>query len=152
MTNERPAAIASLPPIEKQIDLSGIRNGSKPTIRLDPPAEIALKKLHYRATMLKPRDVFDISVTDAIDGDALIANLHEVAEKKDDLLRRLFDATQEDGDRGRARSACYNIRPLLCVNASRITAGPEMSKLVNPRSRGASEGRPGSECPPPSTR
>jgi hypothetical protein len=80
------AAISSLPPVEKQINLTGIRKESKPTIRLDPPAEIALKKLHYRATMLKPRDVFDISVTDAIDGDALIANLHEVADKKDDLL------------------------------------------------------------------
>jgi hypothetical protein len=89
------APISSLPPIEKQIDLTGIRKGSKPTIRLDPPVEIALKKLHYRATMLKPRDVFDISVVNAIDGDALIANLHEVAEKKNDLLRRL-DAIKED--------------------------------------------------------
>ena len=83
------APISSLPPIERQIDLTGIRNGSKPAIRLDPPAEIALKKLHYRASMLKPRDVFDISVIDAIAGDTLAANLHEVAEKKDDLLRRL---------------------------------------------------------------
>jgi len=39
--------------------------------------------------MLKPRDIFDISVIDAIDGDVLIANLHEVAAKKNDLLRRL---------------------------------------------------------------
>ena len=45
--------------------------------------------------MLKPRDVFGISVTDAIDGDALIANMHEVAEKKDDLLSRL-DHIKED--------------------------------------------------------
>jgi hypothetical protein len=45
--------------------------------------------------MLKPRDVFDISVIDAIDGGALVANLHEVAEKKNDLLRRL-DAIKED--------------------------------------------------------
>jgi hypothetical protein len=89
------APISSLPPIEKQIDLTGIRKGLKPTIRLDPPAEIALKKLHYRATMLKSRDLFDISVIDTIDGDTLIANLHEVAEKKDDLLRRL-DNIKED--------------------------------------------------------
>jgi hypothetical protein len=87
--------ISSLPQIEKQIDLTEIRKGSKPTIRLDPPAEIALKKLHYRATMLKSRDVFDISVIDAIAGDALIANLHEVTEKKEDLLRRL-DGINED--------------------------------------------------------
>lgn len=89
------AAISSLPPIEKKIDLTGIRKGSKPTIRLDPPAEIALKKLHYRATMLKPRDVFDISVIDAIDGDVLIANLHELTGKKDDLLRRLDDINED---------------------------------------------------------
>lgn len=89
------AAISPLAPIEKQIDLTGIRKGSKPTIRLDPPAEIALKKLHYRATMLKPRDVFDIAVVDAIDGDVLIAHLHEVAEKKNDLLQRL-DGIKED--------------------------------------------------------
>jgi hypothetical protein len=87
--------ISSLPPIEKRIDLTGIRKGSKPTIRLDPPTEIALKKLHYRATMLKPRDVFDIAVIDAIDRDALVANLHEVADKKDDLLRRLDDIKED---------------------------------------------------------
>ena len=89
------APISSLPPIEKQIDLTAIRKGSKPTIQLDPLVEIALKKLHYRAAMLKPRDVFDIAVIDAIDGDALLANLHEVAGKKDDLLRRL-DNIKED--------------------------------------------------------
>ena len=89
------APISSLPPIEKQVDLTEIGKGSKPTIQLDRPTEIALKKLHYRATMLKPRDIFDISVIEAIDGDQLIANLHEVAEKKDDLLRRL-DGINED--------------------------------------------------------
>jgi hypothetical protein len=46
------AAISPLPPIEKQIDLTRIRKGSKPIVRIDPPVEIALKKLHYRATML----------------------------------------------------------------------------------------------------
>jgi hypothetical protein len=102
------AAISSLPPIEKQIDLTGIRKGSKPTIRIGPPVEIALKKLHYRATMLKPRDVFDISVIDAIDGDKLIANLHEVAETKDDLLRRLDDIKE---DFIQAELAELDIRP-----------------------------------------
>jgi nucleotidyltransferase AbiEii toxin of type IV toxin-antitoxin system len=89
------APISSLPPTEKQIDLTEIRKGSKPTIRLDPPVETALKKLHYRATMLKPRDVFDIAVIDAIDGEALLANLHEVAGKKDDLLRRLANIKED---------------------------------------------------------
>jgi hypothetical protein len=102
------APISSLPPIEKQIDLTGIRKGSKPMIRIDPPVEIALKKLHYRATMLKPRDVFDISVIDALDGPALIASLHEVAEKKDDLLRRLDDIKE---DFIQAELAELDIRP-----------------------------------------
>jgi hypothetical protein len=102
------ASISSLPPIEKQIDLTGIRQGSEPMIRIDPPVEIALKKLHYRAIMLKPRDVFDISVVDAIDGPTLIANLHEVAEKKDDLLRRLDDIRE---DFIQAELAELDIRP-----------------------------------------
>jgi hypothetical protein len=102
------ASISSLPPIEKQIDLTGIRKGSKPLIRIDPPVEIALKKLHYRATMLKPRDVFDISVVDAIDGPALTANLHEVAEKNGDLLRRLDDIKE---DFIQAELAELDIRP-----------------------------------------
>jgi hypothetical protein len=102
------APISSLPPIEKQIDLTGIRKESKPMIRIDPPVEIALKKLHYRATMLKPRDVFDISVIDAIDGPTLIANLHEVAEKKGDLLRRLDDIKE---DFIQAELAELDIRP-----------------------------------------
>lgn len=102
------AAISPLQPIEKQVDLTEIRKGSKPMIQIDPPVEIALKKLHYRATMLKPRDVFDISVVDAIDGPALIANLHEVADKKDDLLRRLEDIRE---DFIQAELAELDIRP-----------------------------------------
>ena len=39
--------------------------------------------------MLKPRDIFDIAVVKKIDGGPLIANLGEIASKKDDLVRRL---------------------------------------------------------------
>ncbi|MCS3725773.1 nucleotidyl transferase AbiEii/AbiGii toxin family protein [Bradyrhizobium betae] len=85
------AAISTLPAIEQTIDLDGAR----PLIRLDAPAEIALKKLHYRATMLKARDIFDIAVIDATSGDTLSAHLHEVTDKKSDLLRRL-DGMKED--------------------------------------------------------
>lgn len=56
---------------------------------VEPPAEIALKKIYHRATMLKPRDIFDIAVINKIDGGPLIANLGEIASKKDDLVRRL---------------------------------------------------------------
>lgn len=89
------APISVLAPVDREIDLTGLWKGSKPAIRLDSPAEIALKKFHYRATMLKPRDVFDISVVYAIARDMLVANLHEIEAKKDDLRRRL-DAINED--------------------------------------------------------
>ena len=65
--------ISDLDPVEKEIDLTSIRAGWK----------------HHRATMLKPRDIFDIAVVKKIDGGRLIANLDEVASKKDDLVRRL---------------------------------------------------------------
>jgi hypothetical protein len=39
--------------------------------------------------MLRPRDIFDIAVVKKIDGGLLIANLDEIASKKDDLVRRL---------------------------------------------------------------
>ena len=81
--------ISDLDPVEKEIDLTSIRAGWKPTIAVESPTEIALKKMHHRATMLKPRDIFDIAVVKKIDGGRLIANLDEVASKKDDLVRRL---------------------------------------------------------------
>lgn len=56
---------------------------------VEPPTEIALKKMYHRATMLKPRDIFDIAVVEKIDGTSLIAHLGDVASKKDDLVRRL---------------------------------------------------------------
>jgi len=82
-------ALLDLDPVEKVIDLTSIRAGWKPTIMVEPPAEIALKKMYYRATMLKPRDIFDITVIKKIDGDSLIKNLSAVASKKDDILQRV---------------------------------------------------------------
>jgi hypothetical protein len=38
---------------------------------VEPPAEIALKKIYHRTTMLKPRDnIFDIAVTEKIDANS----------------------------------------------------------------------------------
>ncbi|WP_316232985.1 nucleotidyl transferase AbiEii/AbiGii toxin family protein [Bradyrhizobium sp. SZCCHNPS2010] len=82
-------ALSDLEAVPKEIDLSSIRTGWKPTIIVEPPAEIALKKMYHRATMLKPRDIFDIAVVKKIDDATLIANLGNVASKKDDLVRRL---------------------------------------------------------------
>lgn len=55
-------ALTNVDPVEKEIDLTSIRTDWKPTIAVEPPAEIAPKKMYHRATMLKPRDIFDITV------------------------------------------------------------------------------------------
>lgn len=44
-------ALSDLDPVEKEIDLTSIRAGWKPAIMVEPPAEIALKKMYHRATM-----------------------------------------------------------------------------------------------------
>ncbi|WP_249152483.1 nucleotidyl transferase AbiEii/AbiGii toxin family protein [Bradyrhizobium liaoningense] len=82
-------SISGLDAVTKEIDLTSIRAGWRPTIMVELPAEIALKKMYHRATMLKPRDIFDIAVIEKVDGGPLIANLGEVASRKDDLVRRL---------------------------------------------------------------
>ncbi|QDP24297.1 nucleotidyl transferase AbiEii/AbiGii toxin family protein [Bradyrhizobium cosmicum] len=82
-------AISDLDPAEKEIDLTSVRAGWTPTIKVEPPAEIALKKMYHRATMLKPRDIFDIAVIMKIAGDSLTANLGKIASRKDDLVRRV---------------------------------------------------------------
>jgi Nucleotidyl transferase AbiEii toxin, Type IV TA system len=81
--------ISDLDPVEKEIDLTSVRAAWTPTIMVEPPAEIALKKMYHRATMLKPRDIFDIAVIMKVAGDSLIANLGKIASRKDDLVRRL---------------------------------------------------------------
>lgn len=67
-------ALTNVDPVEKEIDLTSIRTDWKPTIAVEPPAEIALKKMYHRATMLKPRDIFDITLIKKIDGDSLTTN------------------------------------------------------------------------------
>lgn len=81
--------ISDVEPVEKEIDLTSIRAGWRPTIAVESPTEIALKKMYHRATMLKPRDIFDIAVIAKVDGSSLAANLGEIASKKDHLVRRL---------------------------------------------------------------
>jgi hypothetical protein len=82
-------SISNLPPSEQTIDLQDTPIGKAVNIRVEPPTEIALKKIHYRASMLKPRDIFDIAVVHKLDHDRLIAHLADVTGRKDDLLRRL---------------------------------------------------------------
>ena len=72
-----------------EVDLSDLPAKRKVTIEIEHPAEIALKKMHYRPTMLKSRDIFDIAVADSIDHEALVCNLNEIADKRGALLKRL---------------------------------------------------------------
>lgn len=73
----------------REVDLTDLPAKRKVTIEIEHPAEIALKKIHYRPTMLKARDIFDIAVVDSIDHQALVGNLKKIADKKSALLKRL---------------------------------------------------------------
>jgi Nucleotidyl transferase AbiEii toxin, Type IV TA system len=72
-----------------EVDLTDLPARRKAAIEIEHPAEIALKKMHYRPTMLKSRDIFDIAVADSIDHEALVGNLNEISDKKSALLKRL---------------------------------------------------------------
>jgi hypothetical protein len=72
-----------------EIDLTDLPAARRVSIEVEHPAEIALKKMHYRPTMLKPRDIFDIAVADSIDHDALVGNLSVISDKKSALIKRL---------------------------------------------------------------
>lgn len=49
------------------------------TITVEHPVEIALKKLNYRGSFLKVRDIFDIAVVNSAHEALLRDNLHHVA-------------------------------------------------------------------------
>jgi hypothetical protein len=88
------AMITDLPNEPKSVDLSEIGvNGCE--VEVEHPVETAIKKLAYRGSMLKVRDIFDISVVDAVYHDLLRANLHHVEHLKPAILARL-DSISED--------------------------------------------------------
>ena len=72
-----------------EIDLTDLPPARNVSIDVEHPAEIALKKMHYRPTMLKPRDIFDIAVADSLDHGALVGNLSVISDKKGALIKRL---------------------------------------------------------------
>jgi hypothetical protein len=71
------------------VDLSDLPAKRKVAIEIEHHAEIALKKIYFRPTTLKSRDIFDIAVEDSVDHEALVGNLNEIADKKSALLQRL---------------------------------------------------------------
>ena len=64
-------------------------------IEVEHPVEIALKKLVYRAGLLKVRDIFDIAVIDSLHHDVLRENLHHASRVKKDILIRLANLSEE---------------------------------------------------------
>ena len=78
-----------------EVDLTDLPAARKVSIEVEQPAEIVLKKMHYRPTMLKPRDVFDIAVADSIDHDTLVRNLGTISSKKSQLIKRIENIDQK---------------------------------------------------------
>ena len=74
-------------------------------IRIEHPVEIVLKKLVYRDTDFKPRDIFDTAIVLHEHGDELRDQLHLVSNSKAALLERItsmpqnyFEAAMEELD------------------------------------------------------
>ncbi len=88
------APITDLPTERKAID-SAIRIGVSHDVNVEHPVEIALKKLNYRDRTLKVRDIFDISVVDALYPELLRANLSRVAHLRSGILARLDTISEE---------------------------------------------------------
>jgi hypothetical protein len=121
------ARITDLPSNIQTIDMSEIVAGVAHKIIVEHPVETAVRKLSYRGSMLKVRDVFDIAVVNALFPDLLRANLHHVAHLKDAILARLsgisgdylrleieeLDITEQW--RERARSSRDQVRDLLAA-------------------------------------
>jgi hypothetical protein len=79
----------------KTIDLSEIRAEASCVVDVEHPVETALKKLSYRGTLLKIRDVFDIAVVDSLYSDVLHDKLRHVAHLKSGILERLRGIQEE---------------------------------------------------------
>ncbi|WP_130228674.1 MULTISPECIES: hypothetical protein [unclassified Bradyrhizobium] len=85
-------SVTELPVESKTIE---VRPGTSHTIKVEHPVEIALKKLNYRGSMLKIRDVLDIVVVDSLFPDLLRDNLHYVAHLKAGISGRLSGILEE---------------------------------------------------------
>jgi hypothetical protein len=73
----------------------GFSGGQPVQIMVEHPVEIALKKLVYRAGLLKVRDIFDLTVVDSLHHDLLRANLYHARAVKQELLKRLARLSED---------------------------------------------------------
>jgi len=88
-------AITDLPVESKTIDMGEVRPGTSHTIKVEHPAEIAIKRLYYRGITLKIRDVFDIAVVDSLFSEELHDNLRFVSHLKHGISERLSAISEE---------------------------------------------------------
>jgi hypothetical protein len=65
------------------------------TIAVEHPVEIALKKLNYRGSSLKVRDIFDIAVVNSAHEALLRDNLHHVSSRKKGIVDRLASIPED---------------------------------------------------------
>jgi hypothetical protein len=78
-----------LPSELKRVDVGEVAAGGSHDVLLEHPVEIAIKKLVYRGSMLKVRDVFDVAIVHQLFPDLLRANLRHAAPLKRGILARL---------------------------------------------------------------
>ncbi len=78
-----PTELKTIPPDESTAA------GRPVSIDVEHPVETAIKKLAYRGSMLKARDIFDIAVVNSIHPDTLGDNLGHVAHLKGPIVARL---------------------------------------------------------------
>jgi len=88
-------SITNLPIEPKTVDMSAVRTGVSHSINTEHPVEIALKKLSYRGSTLKIRDIFDIAVVDSTFSGLLRGNLRHVSHLRQAILKRLSAVSEE---------------------------------------------------------
>jgi hypothetical protein len=81
-------------PVERR-NLSELKPGLSHQVDVEHPVEIALKKMLYRGTLFKVRDIFDTAVVDSRFPDLLRNNLHHVSHLKAAILARLANISKE---------------------------------------------------------
>jgi hypothetical protein len=89
------ARITELESEIKAIDISEVTAGVAYKIEVEHPVETAIKKLAYRGSMLKVRDIFDIAVVDSLFPELLRTNLFHVARLKLAILARLNSISED---------------------------------------------------------
>lgn len=87
-------SITGLPTERKAID-SGDGASAPHVLNVEHPVEIAIKKLNYRGSLLRVRDIFDIAVIDSLFPVLLSDNLNHLTHLKPAIVERLSGISDE---------------------------------------------------------